>query len=135
MPKKISNLFILLVVIQALHSIEEYLGRLWEVFPPAVWLTGLISSDKHFAFLVINIGLFVFGLLSWFLLVKKDHYLAQFIIWFWIVIELINGVGHPVWSIMQGRYTPGVITAPFLFVTSVFLIRAISKSKLNSAKI
>jgi hypothetical protein len=35
---------------------------------------------------------------------------------FWFVIELINGVGHRLWSIQHRRYTPGVITALVLLV-------------------
>ncbi len=30
-----------LIVAQASHSVEEYVGRLWESFPPARFLTGL----------------------------------------------------------------------------------------------
>jgi hypothetical protein len=48
-----------------------------------------------------------------------------------IIIELKNGVGHPVWSWMQHSYTPAVITAPFLLVTALLLIKSIS-SKLPS---
>lgn len=46
--------FGLLVLAQAAHSLEEYLGRLWERF---------------------------------------------------------NGIGHPLWSLRQGGYTPGLATA------------------------
>jgi hypothetical protein len=43
-------------------------------------------------------------------------------IWFWTAIELINGVGHPLWSVLQGGYTPGVATAPILLVLAVYLV-------------
>lgn len=129
MNKKVSLLFILLVLVQAAHSVEEYLGKLWEVFPPAVWLTGLISEDRHFAFIVINGGLFVFGLVAWLLFVKKGHPIAVFFIWFWIVIELLNGVVHVGWSIMQGGYTPGVLTAPVLFMVAWLLMKKHIKVK------
>ena len=33
-----------LVLVQAAHSVEEYLGRFWESYPPACFLTGLISQ-------------------------------------------------------------------------------------------
>ena len=32
--------FAALVAVQALHSVEEYVGRLWAVFPPAAFITG-----------------------------------------------------------------------------------------------
>src|SRR5712692_8631863 len=52
-----------LVLAQAAHSMEEYVGRLWESFPPARFLTGLISQDLERGFIVINVSLVAFGLL------------------------------------------------------------------------
>ena len=37
------------------------------------------------------------------------------------MIETTNGVGHPLWSLRQGGYTPGVITAPILLVLALYL--------------
>jgi hypothetical protein len=45
-----------------------------------------------------------------------------------VVIELVNGVGHPLWSIVQGGYTPGVATAPVLLVLSLLLVRELRAS-------
>ena len=33
-----------LIVIQAAHSMEEYVGRLWESFPPAALVSGLVRT-------------------------------------------------------------------------------------------
>ncbi|WP_298904299.1 HXXEE domain-containing protein [uncultured Psychroserpens sp.] len=131
---RISKVFLLLVCFQALHSIEEYIGKLWENFPPATWLTGVVSDDHHLGFLIINIGLFVVGLISWYVLVKPNHKLAKFPIIVWILIELMNGVGHPLWSIMQGSYTPGVLTAPFLLITALYLIKLIYDDRVRFSK-
>jgi len=62
MSNKIRIAFLLLVITQALHSVEEYFGRLWEVFPSARMLSGLVSDDLKTGFVIINAGLFVFGL-------------------------------------------------------------------------
>lgn len=129
MNKRISLTFLVLVLIQAFHSIEEYVGELWNVFPPAKALTGLISENLRTGFLVINIGLFVLGLLCWAFLVRINHKYAAFAIWFWIVLELINGVGHSIWSVIQGGYTPGLLTAPFLFVVAVYLLKTLYSNK------
>jgi hypothetical protein len=43
--------------------------------------------------------------------------------WLWVTIELINGVGHPLWSLRELRYTPGVATAPVLLVLALYLAR------------
>jgi len=39
-----------LLAVQALHSVEEHVGRLWAVFPPARVITGLISQDRRVGF-------------------------------------------------------------------------------------
>jgi hypothetical protein len=114
--------FLALVVVQAAHSVEEYLGRLWEVFPPAIFVTGLISKDRQLGFLVINITLVAFGLWCFFWPVRRRWPSARLLIVAWVVIELINGVGHPLWSIQQRGYTPGVITAPLLLVLALSLM-------------
>ncbi len=111
----------MLVLIQGLHSVEEYAGRLWEVFPPAKFLTSLVSGNPETGFLVINIGLFIFGLVCWSIPVRRNYVSARGLIWFWIVIEMINGVGHPIWALYDRAYTPGVATAPILLIIAVYL--------------
>ena len=113
--------FAALVVAQTAHSIEEYLGRLWESFPPAAVLTRLISPDREVGFLVINCALVAFGLWCLFWPVRKSRPSAVRLAWFWIVIETINGLGHPAWSLLQHGYTPGVLTAPILLVLAFYL--------------
>jgi hypothetical protein len=110
-----------LIVAQAAHSIEEYVGRLWESFPPARFLTGLVSSDREFAFLVLNIALVTFGLWCFLFPVRKEWPSAPAFMWGWTVVEIINGIGHPAWTLRQGGYTPGVLTAPMLFVIALYL--------------
>src|SRR5512146_249783 len=108
--------FLALVGVQAAHSVEEYVGRLYEVFPPARLVSGLISADLERGFIIFNIALVTFGL--WCLLwpVRKQWPSAVPLAWVWVVIELVNGVGHPIWSLSQLRYTPGVATAPVLLL-------------------
>lgn len=128
MDKRITIAFFLLVLTQGVHSVEEYMGRLWQVFMPAKFLTGLVADNRETGFLVINTGLFVFGLWSWLFPVRRNYSYAPGIIWFWIVIETINGIGHPAWSLYEGAYTPGVATAPLLLVLAVYLSRRLLTS-------
>jgi Protein of unknown function with HXXEE motif len=123
-----------LVLAQAAHSIEEYLGRLWESFPPARFLTGLFSSDRELAFLVINVAIVAFGV--WCLLwpVRRRWPSAVGLMWVWVVIETINGVGHPLWSLRQGGYTPGVITAPILLVVALYLGAQLRKATVTASQ-
>lgn len=110
-----------LVLAQAAHSVEEYLGRLWETFPPARLLTGLVSEDLRLGFLVINVSFVAFGIWCWAWPVRRRWRSAVGLAWLWVGIELVNGVGHPLWSLAEGGYTPGVATAPLLFVLALYL--------------
>lgn len=119
--------FLALIAIQSAHSVEEYLGRLWEVFPPAIFVTGLISKDRQIGFIVINIALVAFGLWCFFWPVRRRWPSARLLIGVWVLIELINGIGHPLWSLQQRGYTPGVITAPLLLVLALSLMWQLRK--------
>jgi len=121
-----------LVLAQAAHSVEEYLGRLWESFPPAQFLTGLVSRDLETGFLVINIGLVAFGVWCFLWPVRRGWPSAVPLAWAWVTIEMINGVGHPLWSIRQGGYTPGVATAPVLLVLALYLSRRLRPDRTSA---
>jgi hypothetical protein len=113
--------FLALVVIQAAHSVEEYVGRLYEVFPPARAVSGLISADLERGFVIFNVALVTFGLCCFIWPVRRQWPAAIPLAWLWVVIELINGIGHPFWTLAEWKYTPGVITSPFLLMLALYL--------------
>jgi len=128
MNTRIKLIFLMLVLVQGLHSIEEYLGKLWEDFQPAKILSGLVSNNLEKGFLIINIGLFIFGIWSWAIPVRKNYSIARSLIWFWIFLEMINGIGHPILAIYERSYVPGIATAPVLFILAVYLFRELRKT-------
>jgi hypothetical protein len=119
--------FGLLILTQAAHSIEEYFGRLWESFPPAYLVSGLVSQDREFGFLVLNVALVTFGTWCYLVPVLRRWPSAKGITLGWSLVELVNGVGHPLWSLRQGGYTPGVVTAPVLLVLSLVVFSQVRK--------
>ena len=121
-----------LVVMQAAHSVEEYRGRLWELFPPAQFLTGLISRDLREGFLVLNILFVGFGIWCFVWPVLRNWRIAAGIAWFWIAIEAINGIGHAVWSLSRFEYTPGLITAPVLLILAMCLVGQLKSTRLRT---
>ncbi len=121
--------FAALVVAQAGHSIEEYVGRLWEDFPPARIISSLISSNLERGFVVFNVSLVAFGAWCWLFPVRRKWKTARAFMWPWIVIETLNGIGHPVWTLWQQQYTPGVITAPILLVLALSLAVELLRKK------
>ena len=117
-----------LVLAQAAHSVEEYVGRLWESFPPARFLTGLVSRDHEQGFIAINVGLVTFGVWCFLIPIRRRWPSAVYVAWWWMAIETINGVGHPLWSLRQGGYTPGVATAPLLLVLALYLALQLTRN-------
>lgn len=120
---RVSHAFGALVLAQAAHSTEETLGQLWASFPPARFVSGLVSTNLEHGFVFLNICIVAFGVWCWFWPVRRQWRIATPIIWVWTVVEMINGVVHPSWSILQRCYTPGVITAPILFVLALYLAK------------
>src|SRR5687768_14425440 len=127
--KQYQPAFGLLILTQAVHSIEEYFGRLWESFPPAYFVSGLVSQDRELGFLVLNATLVTFGTWCSLVPVRRRWPSASGITLGWSVIELINGVGHPLWSLRQGGYTPGLVTAPVLLVLAIILLTRLRASR------
>lgn len=120
---RIKITFLLLVLTQRLHSVEEYVGRLWEVYPPAKFICSLISKNPETGFLILDIGFLLFGLCYWLSSIRRNHLYAQGLIWFWIVMEIINVIGHVSWALSEQTYVPGVATAPVLLILAVYLTR------------
>jgi len=110
-----------LLLAQAAHSVEEYIGRLWESFPPARFLTGLVSQDREWSFVALSILLLAFGLWCLIWPVRRGWPSAVHVGWAWAMVELINGIVHPLWTLREGGYTPGVATAPLLLALAVYL--------------
>jgi hypothetical protein len=109
------------MAVQAVHSVEECMGRLWESFPPARFVAGLISADHERGFVIGNIAVVAFGVWCFFWPVRRQWTSSALLLWFWVVVEVINGIAHPVWSLKNAAYTPGVATAPVLLVLAILL--------------
>lgn len=131
MPFK--STFLALIVLQALHSLEEYAFRLYEVFPPARFVSGLFSSDLRRGFIVFNLGLVAFGVCCYVWPLRRQWRVAIPLAWLWVAIELVNGIGHPAWSVIRHGYTPGVVTALALLPLALFLARQLRVSERTAA--
>jgi hypothetical protein len=113
--------FLILIAAQAAHSIEEYAFRLYDVFGPARFLSGLISDDLATGFAIGNMALVAFGICCYVAFVRPGHGAARGVAWFWTLLEFGNGIGHSVLALSQGDYFPGVGTAPLLLGVSSYL--------------
>ena len=62
-----------------------------------------------------------FGLWCWMGPIRRGWPSARSLAWTWVALELVNGIGHPAWALRQGRYTPGLATAPALVLVAIYL--------------
>ena len=127
--------FLALIVAQAAHSIEEYIFRLFDVFAPARFVSGLVSSNLGVGFAVANAALVLFGLWCYFARVRTGHPSGPAFAWFWSVLEVVNGINHGVLALSRGGYLPGVATAPVLLGVSAYLaFRLSTPSRSDSSR-
>jgi hypothetical protein len=124
--------FLLLVLVQAAHSIEEYVFRLYDVFAPARFASGLVSDDLGLGFAILNTGFFVAGIWVYFARVRPNHPSAPAFVCVWIVIEIANGIAHTVIALNRGEYFPGVATAPMLTALALYLALRLSRDPKTS---
>jgi hypothetical protein len=120
--------FAALIAAQAAHSCEEYIWRLYDSFPPARFVSSLVSSDLQRGFLIANLFIVSFGIWCVFWPVRHGWPSARPLMWIWVLVELSNGIVHPSWSIVQGGYTPGVVTAPVLLLLAILVARRLRVS-------
>lgn len=127
--------FLALIVAQAAHSIEESIFRLFDVFAPARFVSGLVSSNLCVGFAVANALLVLFGLWCYFARVRTGHPSGSTFAWFWAVLEVANGINHGVLALSRGGYFPGVATAPALLGVSAYLaFRLSTPSRSDSSR-
>lgn len=136
MTTRLQTVFLLLALSQAAHSLEEYFGRLWEVFAPARYLSTLASpANPEVGFVVINTLVVVLVFWCYFRIVRRDARSARAWIWFWVLLESINGIGHVAWSATSGQYQPGLLTAlPFLVIAPL-LVREVTREQPISSSV
>lgn len=129
MDSRARSVFVLLVAVQAAHSIEEYTFALYEVLPPARFASSLLSSDLAAGFAVLNVGFVAFGLWCYLVPMRRNWPSARAWAWLWVGIELGNGLGHPALALRTGGYFPGVATAPLLLVLASYLAARLVRSR------
>jgi hypothetical protein len=128
MTRQIRGTFATLVLAQAAHSTEEYFGRLWEALLPAKVVSLVFSSDPQRGFLIANAAIVSFGVWCVWWPVGRDWRAARLLVWGWVVVDIANGILHPLIALVMQRYVAGVITAPLLIVVALRLAHLLRRS-------
>lgn len=120
-PRRLADAFLVLVAVQAAHSVEETAFRLFDAFAPARLVGSLFSDDPQRGFVFGNALVVGAGFLCWALSVRQSGRNARAIAWFWTGLEIVNGCVHLLMAAATGTYFPGSATAPLLLVAAGYL--------------
>ena len=126
MNGKIRLAFLLLIILQAIHSAEEFICGFYEQFPP---MRLLYQASPHLAkpaFAISNVLLVCAGLACFYHWVQPMREGAKTIIRVWITIESINVIAHVVWAMIISGYNPGLATV-ILFVPVLIYLSYLMK--------
>lgn len=106
------------IALQVLHLGEEYLTGFQTALPAFV---GDEWSDSQF--LIFNF-IWIFIFISAAIGVFQKFTTAYLIVFFYAIMGgIVNGIAHPLLSIIQGNYFPGTFTALPALVVGVLLLR------------
>ncbi len=119
---KMNLVFLTVIILQAVHSLEEYAFHFYERFPLAEILNDQIPGLARSLFIAFNVSLLLFGLLTYWLLVRGKQRFTRAFVGIWAGIELYNGLAHLVWAISIRDYSPGLVSAPFLLFAGAYLV-------------
>ncbi|MBV8685788.1 MAG: HXXEE domain-containing protein [Alphaproteobacteria bacterium] len=125
--------FLSLVLVQACHSVEEFVFRLWEVLAPARYVSGALGLEPAIGFAVANVGLFLFGAWCWLGPVRGGRPSGRALMWGWGLVETANGCAHLALAAAANGYFPGLYTAPLLIVAGLWLVRSLVRDQADTA--
>ena len=118
---KIKTATLCLIIIQVIHSTEEYLLGFYKQFPVFIFYNKAFSTVGQGMFFAFNVSLVVL-LIFCFIIAYFQWWRFRFPIIF-AIIELINGIYHLVWTIALGKYFPGVVSGLFYIPFSIYIIK------------
>lgn len=115
------RLVVVAVILQAAHFVEEFATGFHHRFPE---LLGLTPWSLRF-FVSFNLfWLAVWSLSTWGLAARRRA--ALFPLWFPGLGCVANGLAHPLFSVRDGGYFPGLLTSPLVGVVGILLLRRLS---------
>jgi uncharacterized membrane protein YhdT len=119
------------ILFQAAHFTEELVTDFHERFPA---LLGLAPMPLRFFVSFNLVWLVIWSICAWGLAARRRA--ALFPLWFLGVACIVNGIGHPLLSVLAGGYVPGLVTSPGVGVLGILLVhRLLSVTKTANAAI
>ena len=105
--KKITYWLLIAIAWHSLHFTEEFISGFYQRFPE---LISLAEWPPSF-FICFNLGWIAIWCIS-IIGMWNGQRIAMIAIYFLALASLVNGVAHPIFSILTGGYFPGLWTSP-----------------------
>ena len=131
MKSRVSIAFLSLVILQAIHSAEEFIFRFYESFPPMRLLYQDAPLLAKPAFAISNALLFFAGLICFYYWVRPVRKEARTVVWVWIIMESVNVIAHFVWAVLIRGYNAGLVTAILFVPLLLYLIHLMRRASLR----
>jgi hypothetical protein len=128
MNNKIRAAFLVLIILQALHSVEEFIFKFHEVFPPMVSIYRNAPAIAQPAFVLANSLLVLVGFVCLFRWVWPARRGAKAVAWVWAGAEALNVIAHCVWAISIRGYNPGLVTGLGFVPVVAYLIYLLKRA-------
>ena len=122
MDGRIPPAFLSLVILQAVHSAEEFIFRFYERFPPMRLVYQDAPALAKPAFAISNALLLLAGLVCFYYWVRPAGERARAVVWVWIILESVNVIAHFAWAVMIGGYNPGLATVILFVPVLIYLV-------------
>lgn len=124
--KRVNNLLPIaypsLIFLQAIHSAEEFKDDFMGRCPLTQKINHRHPRFSKTLFLSFSTLLLSLGLIGFFAFIEPQRNGWQIIIWLWVIGEILNSVGHSLWSLYTKKTNPGLVTALLLFPLEALLV-------------
>jgi hypothetical protein len=123
------RVFGVLVLLQALHAVEEYATRFYEAYPEVLGLASW-PADFFLAFNLCWLAVWTAAAITF----PAGYRLAFFAAWFLAIAGMANGIVHPLLAVVTGGYFPGLLTSPLVGIGGILLWRRLMAITIAEAR-
>jgi len=134
MNNRIRATFLALIILQAIHSVEEFIFRFYERFPPMRFIYQDALYLARPAFVIANAFLILFGLFCFYYWLQPARKGGRTVVWVWIIIESFNVIAHFTWAVLIRAYNPGLVTAILFVPVLIYLSYLVRSARRRSAE-
>jgi hypothetical protein len=120
MRPSLASAYLVMIVVQVVHAMEEFLFHFWDVFPPMRVVYGGTPGLGERVFIAFHALLIGIGLWSYRRWVRGGGASARTVVRWGIFVQSFTVLLHAAWFLTELRYQPGLATTT-LFVPAIAL--------------